>query len=114
MFFFNKTATTEIYTDWHTLSLHDALPIADTLDIILRADISHQDQKGNPRHNNCDTSFNGGIHCVGINPDPRVVNAYIDGEVKRTIQTYSAEANIDLPFGTLTNGRASGRERVCQ
>src|SRR3546814_13142205 len=26
-FFFNDTATTEIYTDGHTLSLHDALPI---------------------------------------------------------------------------------------
>src|SRR3546814_20634048 len=27
MFFFNDTATTEIYTYLHTLSLHDALPI---------------------------------------------------------------------------------------
>src|SRR3546814_8657793 len=27
MFFFNDTATTEIYTSGHTLSLHDALPI---------------------------------------------------------------------------------------
>src|SRR3546814_11131575 len=26
-FFFTDTATTEIYTYWHTLSLHDALPI---------------------------------------------------------------------------------------
>src|SRR6056297_1048521 len=26
-FFFNDPATTEIYTYWHTLSLHDALPI---------------------------------------------------------------------------------------
>src|SRR3546814_15794349 len=26
-FFCNDTATTEIYTYWHTLSLHDALPI---------------------------------------------------------------------------------------
>src|SRR3546814_4329325 len=26
--FFNDTATTEIYTDLHTLSLHDALPIS--------------------------------------------------------------------------------------
>ena len=26
-FFFNDTATTEIYTPWYTLSLHDALPI---------------------------------------------------------------------------------------
>src|SRR6059058_6602347 len=27
-FFFNDTATTEIYTSLHTLSLHDALPIS--------------------------------------------------------------------------------------
>src|SRR3546814_12384140 len=27
-FFFNETATTEIYTYGHTLSLHDALPIS--------------------------------------------------------------------------------------
>src|SRR5881394_3933289 len=26
-FFFNDTATTEIYTGWYALSLHDALPI---------------------------------------------------------------------------------------
>src|SRR3546814_17963296 len=31
-FFFNDTATTEIYTYCHTLSLHDALPI-DTLPV---------------------------------------------------------------------------------
>src|SRR3546814_20201670 len=29
-FFFNDTATTEIYTYGHTLSLHDALPISAT------------------------------------------------------------------------------------
>src|SRR3546814_12748073 len=30
-FFCNDTATTEIYTDGHTLSLHDALPISELL-----------------------------------------------------------------------------------
>src|SRR3546814_18975363 len=30
IFFFNDTATTEIYTYGHTLSLHDALPISRT------------------------------------------------------------------------------------
>src|SRR3546814_8674206 len=30
-FFFNDTATTEIYTYGHTLSLHDALPISPAL-----------------------------------------------------------------------------------
>jgi hypothetical protein len=29
VFFFNDTATTEIYTEHDTLSLHDALPISD-------------------------------------------------------------------------------------
>src|SRR3546814_17507392 len=29
-FFFNETATTEIYTYGHTLSLHDALPICES------------------------------------------------------------------------------------
>lgn len=75
----------------------------ETIDIILRADISHQDQKGNPRHNNCDTTFKGGIHCVGINPDPRVVNAYTNGLIKRAIEGYSAEVNLELPLGTLTS-----------
>src|SRR3546814_16945954 len=28
IFFFNETATTEIYTYLHTLSLHDALPVS--------------------------------------------------------------------------------------
>src|SRR5881394_4661447 len=30
VFFFNDTATTEIYTGWYTLPLHDALPISET------------------------------------------------------------------------------------
>src|SRR6187431_1464251 len=30
-FFFNDTATTEIYTTVHTLSLHDALPILESV-----------------------------------------------------------------------------------
>src|SRR3546814_5492705 len=35
-FFFNDTATTEIYTDLHTRSLHDALPIYSTLAMLGR------------------------------------------------------------------------------
>src|SRR3546814_18625464 len=31
IFFFNDTATTDIYTYLHTLSLHDALPISDAI-----------------------------------------------------------------------------------
>src|SRR3546814_15471406 len=33
VFFFNDTATTEIYTYCHTLSLHDALPICRLLPV---------------------------------------------------------------------------------
>src|SRR6056300_1186326 len=36
-FFFNDTATTEIYTNLNTLSLHDALPISMLVDPVLRA-----------------------------------------------------------------------------
>lgn len=101
---FNETTGNDV-NDQNLTTARAALRFqpTDTLDIILRADISRQDQRGNPRHNNCDTSFQGGIHCVGINPDPRVVNAYTDGFIKRTIEAYSAEVNLDLPFGTLTS-----------
>src|SRR3546814_15869655 len=40
MFFFNDTATTEIYTYCHTLSLHDALPIFQ--DLARRLDVSEE------------------------------------------------------------------------
>src|SRR3546814_1672388 len=36
-FFFNGTATTEIYTYGHTLSLHDALPISASSTMVARA-----------------------------------------------------------------------------
>ncbi|GGB64914.1 TonB-dependent receptor [Henriciella pelagia] len=75
----------------------------DELDIVLRSDFSWQDQLGNPRTNNCDETFNGGVHCVGVNPDPRVVNAYIDGYIIRNIQSYSAEVNWESGFGTVTS-----------
>src|SRR3546814_4440530 len=42
-FFFNDTATTEIYTYRHTLSLHDALPISGMLDRAEQAFESIQD-----------------------------------------------------------------------
>lgn len=75
----------------------------ENLDIVLAADFTDQDQKGNPRHNICDTSFQAGIHCVGINPDPRVVNAYTDGYIRRWLQTYRAEVNWTTPIGVLTS-----------
>jgi len=78
------------------------LPSED-LDIVLAADFTDQDQRGNPRHNICDATFQAGIHCVGINPDPRVVNAYTDGYLRRWLQTYRGEVNWTTPVGVLTS-----------
>lgn len=76
---------------------------SENLDIILRADLSTQDQAGNPRDNICNEDFNGGVHCVGVNPDPRIVNAYTDGQIFRQISSYSGEVDWDLGYGTLTS-----------
>jgi iron complex outermembrane recepter protein len=78
------------------------LPSED-LDIVLAADFTDQDQRGNPRHNICDRTFQAGIHCVGINPDPRVVNAYTDGYLRRWLQSYRGEVNWKTPIGDLTS-----------
>ncbi len=74
----------------------------ETLDVLLAADITDQDQRGNPRHNICDPTRAGGAHCVGINPDPRVVDAYIDGYLRRYLTTYRGEVNWTTPVGTVT------------
>lgn len=86
-------------------SLHAALRYApsDALDVVLSYDVADQDQRGNPRDNICDTTFQGGVHCVGVNPDPRVMNAYTDGVMRRLLKTYRAEVNWETPFGTLTS-----------
>ena len=76
---------------------------SDDLDIVLAVDLTDQDQKGNPRDNICDATLRGGIHCVGINPDPRVVNSYIDGYLRRWLQTYRGEVNYTTPYGVLTS-----------
>ena len=75
----------------------------DDLDIVLAFDITHQDQYGNPRDNICNTAFDAGIHCIGVNPDPRIVNAYTDGKLKRDLRTYRAEINWETSIGTLTS-----------
>src|SRR3546814_12781774 len=42
-FFFNDTATTEIYTYLHTLSLHDALPISPGGEVHIGWDVMRED-----------------------------------------------------------------------
>jgi iron complex outermembrane receptor protein len=73
------------------------------LDIVLAADVTDQDQLGNPRHNICNTALQAGIHCVGINPDPRVVDAFTDGYLRRWLRSYRGEVNWKTPFGQLTS-----------
>lgn len=101
---FNETTGRDV-NDQDMTTARAALRLlpGEDFDVVLRADFSWQDQRGNPRSNNCNEAFNGGIHCVGVNPDPRIVNAYIDGRIFRETQGYSAEVNWETPLGTLTS-----------
>src|SRR3546814_5290840 len=54
-FFFNDTATTEIYTYGHTLALHDALPI-------LRRSACTEDPRGERHDHEQETSVRGPLH----------------------------------------------------
>jgi iron complex outermembrane receptor protein len=73
------------------------------LEFILGADYTHQRQAGQPRHNICDASLAGGVHCVGVNPDPRVVDAYTDGYIRRDLATVRGELNWTTPVGVVTS-----------
>ncbi|HEY0650148.1 TonB-dependent receptor, partial [Phenylobacterium sp.] len=78
------------------------LPSED-LDVVLAADFTDQDQRGNPRDNICDVTLRAGVHCVGVNPDPRIMNAYTDGYIRRWLQTYRGEVSWNTPIGTVTS-----------
>lgn len=73
------------------------------LDLLVSLDHVNQDEKGQPRDNDCDTSFNGGIHCVGIDPDPRRVNAVEDGYLDREVTGLTANLDYETRWGTLTS-----------
>jgi len=101
---FNETTGNDVNTqDMTTARAALRFLPSDQFDITLRADVSTQDQVGNPRDNICNEAFNGGVHCVGVNPDPRVVNAYTDGQIFRQIASYSGEISWDTGAGTLTS-----------
>ena len=103
-FEFNETTGNDVNDqDVTTARIAARFLPSENLDIVFRADGTWQDQAGNPRDNNCDAAFNGGVHCVGVNPDPRVVNAYIDGQIFRQINSLSGELNWTTDFGTLTS-----------
>jgi len=101
---FNETTRHDVNDqDLRTATVALRFLPSEELDVVLAADFTDQDQKGNPRHNICDATFQAGIHCVGVNPDPRVVNAYTDGYLRRWLQTYRGEINYKTPVGTLTS-----------
>lgn len=75
----------------------------DALDAVLSFDVTDQDQKGNPRDNICDRTLRGGVHCAGVNPDPRVMNAWTDGKMRRLVKTYRGEVNWETPLGVVTS-----------
>src|SRR3546814_16769098 len=90
-FFFHTTATTEIYTYLHTLSLHDALPIS-LIILVHPAYVQDRDgavpllQQSHQRH-------------------PFVARAYADS-------AYTSVRVRDA--NSIKIGRSSCRERVCQ
>lgn len=73
------------------------------LDVIITADYTDQDQLGQPRDNVCDTSFQGGIHCLGINPHPRIVNAVDDGFMRRTVGGINGTVRLSTTVGEVTS-----------
>ncbi|MCC7259349.1 MAG: TonB-dependent receptor [Gammaproteobacteria bacterium] len=75
----------------------------DALDAVLSMDLVRQDQKGQPRDNVCDYSFQGGIHCVGVNPDERIVNAVRDGYLSRDVMGLTANIDYRTAWGTFTS-----------
>ncbi|MBL8549452.1 MAG: TonB-dependent receptor [Hyphomonadaceae bacterium] len=76
---------------------------SDTLDVVLTADYSQQDQFGQVRDNVCDVTFQAGSHCVGVNPDPRISNAIIDGFLRREVAGFLADATWETSIGTFTS-----------
>lgn len=76
---------------------------SDALDVMVTLDHVNQDQAGQPRDNVCDSSFNGGVHCVGVDPDTRRVNAFKDGYLRREVTGLTANVDYDTTWGMLTS-----------
>lgn len=76
---------------------------SDALDVIVTLDHVNQDQRGQPRDNVCDATFAGGVHCVGVDPNPRRVNAFDDGYLRREVTGLSANVDYETRWGTLTS-----------
>src|SRR3712207_8900160 len=83
MFFFNDSATTEIYT----LSLHDALPISDLETLLPGSGLEGVDGV----HESYHTGLDGHYHRVSPGPAPEVLDASQD---RKSTRLNSSHANI--------------------
>src|SRR3546814_14517578 len=98
-FFFNDTATTEIYTYGHTLSLHDALPIADPR---FASDLSDL-RRRNP-----------GRSLSQLAQTPGIWRSRRGSSRRPRARPWHRRADRKSRHGDPQIGRASCRERVCQ
>lgn len=103
-FIHNETTGNDV-DDEDSISARGALRFVpnENLDIVISADVTRVREKGRPRDNDCNPAVNGGVHCVGVNPDPHVVNAITDGHLDRDVWGVTAEINWDASIGTVTS-----------
>ncbi len=73
------------------------------IDWTVTADWDHVHANGDIRHNNCNTAFAGGVHCVGVNPSPRVTDSTIDGFLHRDVWGLTSNFDWKTDLGTLTS-----------
>src|SRR3712207_9020298 len=107
LFFFNDTATTEIYT----LSLHDALPISDRPQDLPRARGKEEEER-----------LGGGDQNVGrgaLHLRPllrrRVAGPHADGEDRKSTRLNSRHANISYAVFCLKKKTNSNQQNlICQ
>lgn len=101
---FNQTTGNDV-DDEDTYGFRGSLRYkpSDKFDVVVTADYSKQDQNGQVRDNVCDATFNGGVHCVGVNPDPRITNAIVDGFLRREVSGILADVTWNTNFGVVSS-----------
>jgi iron complex outermembrane receptor protein len=75
----------------------------ETVDLVITADATRQRQRGQPRDNVCNAANAGGIRCVGVNPDRRIVNAITDGFLRRDVGGVLADLTWRTPVGVVSS-----------
>src|SRR3546814_14054832 len=126
LLFFNATATTEIYTYLHTLSLHDALPILDQSRFYPFGDdgfltigefqydnshIAHRGRRADPSHQALSQSLNRG----GRSALPFFVATAVDAASRRAFHGFSGPVPSPWRQGRDVSGASAlpWRSRGC-